>query len=107
MSAESTTRPGFGTLAIHAGTHPDPITGAVVTPISLATTFVQKSPGEHTVSRTREGEGETKLTHGGRRAPEQKNRCSVVHPIEGDPLSPRVRPSLSFSPALTCGMRRR
>lgn len=41
-------RAGFGTRAIHAGTHPDPITGAVVTPISLATTFVQKSPGEHT-----------------------------------------------------------
>lgn len=44
--------PGFGTLAIHAGSNPDPITGAVVTPISLATTFVQKSPGEHTVSET-------------------------------------------------------
>lgn len=41
-------RVGFGTTAIHAGTHPDPITGAVVTPISLATTFVQKSPGQHT-----------------------------------------------------------
>jgi len=39
---------GFGTTAIHAGSKPDPITGAVVTPISLATTFVQKSPGQHT-----------------------------------------------------------
>jgi cystathionine gamma-lyase len=39
---------GFATTAIHAGTKPDPITGAVVTPISLATTFVQRSPGEHT-----------------------------------------------------------
>jgi len=39
---------GFGTKAIHAGQHPDPITGAVVTPISLATTFVQTSPGDHT-----------------------------------------------------------
>eukprot|EP00744_Colponema_vietnamica_P001910 GILI01003093.1.p1 GENE.GILI01003093.1~~GILI01003093.1.p1 ORF type:complete len:408 (+),score=147.98 GILI01003093.1:57-1226(+) len=36
---------GFGTRAIHAGQVPDPITGAVVTPISLATTFAQKSPG--------------------------------------------------------------
>lgn len=39
---------GFGTRAIHGGQQPDPITGAVVTPISLATTFVQKSPGLHT-----------------------------------------------------------
>jgi cystathionine beta-lyase/cystathionine gamma-synthase len=41
---------GFATRAIHAGSFPDPITGAVVTPISLATTFVQKSPGQHTVN---------------------------------------------------------
>jgi len=39
---------GLSTAAVHAGTHPDPVTGAVVVPISLATTFVQKSPGEHT-----------------------------------------------------------
>mmetsp|Transcript_16303 Transcript_16303/g.29302 ORF Transcript_16303/g.29302 Transcript_16303/m.29302 type:complete len:399 (-) Transcript_16303:254-1450(-) len=39
---------GFATRAIHAGQEPDPTTGAVSTPISLATTFVQKSPGEHT-----------------------------------------------------------
>jgi cystathionine gamma-lyase len=39
---------GFGTKAIHAGQRADPITGAVVVPISLATTFVQTSPGVHT-----------------------------------------------------------
>ena len=39
---------GFGTRCIHAGHAPDPITGAVVTPISLATTFAQSSPGQHT-----------------------------------------------------------
>ena len=49
-------RPGLSTLAIHAGTHPDPITGAVVVPISLATTFVQKSPGQHTVREMNTGE---------------------------------------------------
>jgi len=37
---------GFGTLAIHAGQSPDPYSGAVVTPISLSTTFQQKSPGD-------------------------------------------------------------
>jgi cystathionine gamma-lyase len=38
---------GFGTRAIHAGCHPDPHSGAVITPISLSTTFQQSSPGVH------------------------------------------------------------
>jgi hypothetical protein len=37
---------GFGTTVIHAGQDPDPVSGAVCVPISLATTFVQKSPGK-------------------------------------------------------------
>src|SRR3954464_2269782 len=37
---------GFETRAIHAGQEPDPSTGAVVPPISLATTFAQTSVGE-------------------------------------------------------------
>jgi cystathionine gamma-synthase len=40
-------RPGFETKAIHAGQEPDPVTGAVVPPISLATTFAQAGVGEH------------------------------------------------------------
>ncbi|WP_034392180.1 cystathionine gamma-synthase [Candidatus Microthrix parvicella] len=36
---------GFATRAIHAGQPPDPVTGAVVTPISLATTFAQPEVG--------------------------------------------------------------
>jgi len=36
------------TLVIHAGQEPDPIHGAVMPPIVLASTFAQKSPGEHT-----------------------------------------------------------
>lgn len=36
---------GFSTRAIHAGQHPDPVTGAVCVPISLATTYAQSSPG--------------------------------------------------------------
>ncbi len=35
------------TLSIHAGQRPEPTTGAVMTPISLATTYVQSRPGEH------------------------------------------------------------
>ena len=38
---------GFETRAIHAGQEPDPRTGAVVPPISLATTFAQDEVGRH------------------------------------------------------------
>ena len=38
---------GFGTLAIHAGQSPDPVTGAVMTPIYLTSTYAQEGPGEH------------------------------------------------------------
>jgi cystathionine gamma-synthase len=38
---------GFETRAIHEGQPPDPVTGAVVTPISLATTFAQDEVGKH------------------------------------------------------------
>lgn len=37
----------FGTKAIHAGQSPDPTTGAIMTPIYQTSTYVQKSPGEH------------------------------------------------------------
>lgn len=38
---------GFSTRAIHAGQHPDPTTGAIMTPIYMSSTFVQESPGVH------------------------------------------------------------
>jgi cystathionine gamma-lyase/cystathionine beta-lyase len=37
----------FATKAIHAGQHPDPSTGAVMTPIYQTSTYWQASPGEH------------------------------------------------------------
>lgn len=37
----------FDTLCIHAGQEPDPSSGAVMTPIVLASTFVQDGPGAH------------------------------------------------------------
>jgi cystathionine beta-lyase len=37
----------FGTKAIHAGVHPDPTTGAIMTPIYQTSTYVQASPGKH------------------------------------------------------------
>jgi cystathionine gamma-lyase len=36
---------GFGTLAVHAGSPHDPVTGAVIEPISLSTTFAQTAVG--------------------------------------------------------------
>ncbi|GAM90888.1 hypothetical protein ANO11243_089340 [Dothideomycetidae sp. 11243] len=36
----------FGTLAVHAGSPIDPVTGAVIEPISLSTTFAQSAVGK-------------------------------------------------------------
>jgi cystathionine gamma-lyase len=38
---------GFGTRAIHAGQSPDPVTGAVSTPIYYTSTYAQSAPGVH------------------------------------------------------------
>ena len=38
---------GFSTRAIHAGQPPDPVTGAVITPIYQTSTFAQEAPGKH------------------------------------------------------------
>jgi cystathionine gamma-lyase len=40
-------KPGLGTLAVHAGQSPDPSTGAVMTPIYATSTYAQSSPGQH------------------------------------------------------------
>jgi cystathionine gamma-synthase len=47
MSEVPDSQLGFETRAIHAGQPADPVTGAVVTPISLATTFAQDEVGKH------------------------------------------------------------
>ncbi len=44
---DAQTRYALETLCIHAGQSPDPIHGAVMTPIVLASTFAQKSPGKY------------------------------------------------------------
>jgi cystathionine gamma-synthase len=45
--AEQVPGHAFETRAVHAGQDPDPTTGAVVTPITLATTFAQDGVGGH------------------------------------------------------------
>lgn len=37
----------FGTKVIHAHIHPDPTTGAIMTPIFQTSTYVQDAPGDH------------------------------------------------------------
>lgn len=37
----------FNTKVIHAGVHPDPSTGAIMTPIYQTSTYVQDGPGNH------------------------------------------------------------
>ncbi len=35
------------TLAVHAGTEPDPLTGAVMVPVYFTSTYAQEAPGKH------------------------------------------------------------
>jgi cystathionine beta-lyase/cystathionine gamma-synthase len=37
----------FGTKVLHAGIEPEPVTGAIMTPIFQTSTYVQESPGKH------------------------------------------------------------
>src|SRR5213594_1288259 len=67
---------GFSTDAIHAGVHPDPTTGSVMTPIYQTSTYVYESPGRHrgydyarTINPTRSAlEENLKVLEGGRAA---------------------------------------
>jgi cystathionine beta-lyase/cystathionine gamma-synthase len=47
MSTSTKAKLSLETLCIHAGQEPDRATGAVMTPIVLATTFAQDGPGAH------------------------------------------------------------
>jgi cystathionine gamma-lyase len=47
MAPPSPPSASFDTLCVHAGQDPDPVSGAVMTPIVLATTFAQDGPGAH------------------------------------------------------------
>jgi cystathionine gamma-synthase len=47
LEAEESAGWGFETKAVHVGQEPDPVTGAVVVPITLSTTFAQDAVGRH------------------------------------------------------------
>ena len=51
MGDEASTGLRFGTLAIHAGIHPEPVTGAIMTPIFQTSTYVQPAVGEPKAGR--------------------------------------------------------
>ena len=38
---------GFGTRAVHAGQRPEPLAGAIMTPVYLTSTYVQEELGKH------------------------------------------------------------
>jgi cystathionine gamma-lyase len=46
MDHEATKDLSFGTKAIHAGVEPEPVTGAIMTPIFQTSTYVQRAVGE-------------------------------------------------------------
>lgn len=46
MSDHSSGFSGFGTKAVHAGVSPEPVTGAIMTPIFQTSTYVQPAVGE-------------------------------------------------------------
>ncbi|NNL29392.1 MAG: hypothetical protein HKO77_00130, partial [Gemmatimonadetes bacterium] len=46
MDHEATKGLSFGTIAIHAGVEPEPVTGAIMTPIFQTSTYVQPAVGE-------------------------------------------------------------
>ncbi len=48
MSTSPHDRPALSTRVIHGGQHPESVTGAVMPPVFLSSTYAQPSPGEHT-----------------------------------------------------------
>jgi cystathionine gamma-lyase len=46
-AARAPRTPRLETLAIHAGQAPEPVTGAVMTPVFLTSTYAQEGPGAH------------------------------------------------------------
>ena len=45
--------PGFATRAIHAGQRPEPLAGAIMTPLYLTSTYVQDALGQKQGVRVR------------------------------------------------------
>ena len=66
----------FETRAIHAGCEPEPVTGAVMTPIFQTSTFLQESPG-----KKKEGYAYAR-THNPTRTALEKNIASLPKEVK-------------------------
>src|ERR1700751_2864787 len=53
---------GFGTRAIHAGQRPEPLAGAIMTPVYLTSTYVQEGLGQNKGSGYAPGKNPTRET---------------------------------------------
>ena len=81
--------PGFATRAIHAGQEPDPATGAVVVPITLATTFAQAAVGEHLgFEYSRSGNPTARRARSGGRIARERRRTAWPSPRAWPPRTP-------------------
>ena len=80
---------GFSTRAIHAGSEPDPATGAVITPIYATTTYKQDGVG---ALRTGRGTGyEYSRSANPTRTGLQEQFAALEDPSAGSPGAPGVR----------------
>ena len=87
-------RPGFSTRAIHAGQHPDPTTGAIMTPIYATSTYVQESPGVHKGYEYSRSQNPTRMAF-------EACVADLESGTSGWPSPPGSRPRRPFSNCLT------
>ncbi len=76
MPGKPSRKLALSSLCIHGGQRPDPETGAVMPPISLATTYAQASPGRHQGYAYARGQNPTRYA---------LERC--IASLEGSPLT--------------------
>ncbi len=76
MPGDPLRKQALSTRCIHGGQRPDPVTGAVMPPVSLATTYVQASPGKHSGFVYGRGQNPTRFA---------LERC--IASLEGSPLT--------------------
>ena len=74
-STEDHSSAHFETRAIHAGQKPDPVTGAVMTPVYMTSTYAQNAPGDPI------GGYEYSRTHNPTRTALENNLASLANNI--------------------------
>ena len=90
---------GFETRAIHSGQEPDATTGAIVPPISLATTFAQDGVGVHRGYRVRAAAATRPAARSKRALRRSRERATDLRSRADSP--PRTRCCARSNPATT------